>query len=100
MEFIQYNLAGKIVKHCSVDLSQLDDYLMGEKVRITMDDGHIYIGFWNKPYNHEVSNTIRISQYDLDENTSQLRSFNDDTLMFIPSTHVVKIEVILYSNPR
>ena len=47
MKFIQYNLSGKIVEQYSCDFDQLKANPIGEKVRITTDDGKIYIGFWD-----------------------------------------------------
>jgi hypothetical protein len=46
MKFIQYNLSGKIVEQYSCDFDQLKANPIGEKVRITTDDGKGYIGFW------------------------------------------------------
>ena len=47
MEFVQYNLSGKVVEQYLCDFDQLEANPLGEKVRVTMDDGKVYTGFWN-----------------------------------------------------
>ena len=47
MKFIQYNLAGKVVEQYSCDFDQLKANPIGEKVRVTMDNGKICVGFWD-----------------------------------------------------
>lgn len=100
MELIEYRLSGEIVNRKSVNFAQLESYPVGQRVRITLDDGDSYTGFWNTvPKDHSV-NTIEVSQYDLDESTATLRSYNDDTLFFVPTKRIAKVEAILYSSPR
>ncbi|WP_416353267.1 hypothetical protein ACNAN0_10725 [Agrilactobacillus fermenti] len=72
---------------------------MGEKVRITMNDGNVYVGFWDAPFENHSAKTAELVRYDLDENNSKLRSFNNVSI-FIPIQNIVKIEAILHSNPR
>lgn len=99
MKFIQYNLAGEIIKECSIVFDQLKVNPLGEKVRITTNDGKEYTGFWNIPIVQQNNKTVLVSQYDLDEATSKLRSSNDISI-FIPAQNIAKIEAILHSNPR
>lgn len=97
--FIQYNLSGKIVEQYSCDFDQLKANPIGEKVRITTDDGKIYIGFWDTFLGQGTVQTAEISRYDLDEKTSNLRSSNS-IVTFIPINRITKLEAILHSNPR
>lgn len=97
--FIQYNLSGKIVEQYSCDFDQLKANPIGEKVRITTDDGKIYIGFWDTFLGQGTVQTAEISRYDLDEKTSNLRSSNS-IVTFIPISRITKLEAILHSNPR
>lgn len=99
MKFIQYNLSGEVVKQYSTDFNKLKAYPLGEKVRITLNDETVYIGFWDTWLGQETIKVVDISRYDLDENTSKLRSGNQLTT-FVPTSEIVKIEAILYSNPR
>ncbi|MGN1282308.1 MAG: hypothetical protein ACI4UB_00620 [Limosilactobacillus sp.] len=99
MEFIQYNLPGEIVEQYSCDFAQLKANPIGEKVRVTMDDGKIYIGFWDTFLGQGLVQTAEISRYDLDEKTSQLRSSNS-MVTFVPTHQIAKLEAILHSNPR
>lgn len=82
MKFIQYSLAGKVVEQYSCDFDQLKDNLIGEKVRVTMDNGKICVGFWDTFLGQGKVQTAEISQYDLDEKTSKLRSFNSIVTFF------------------
>ncbi|WP_235972086.1 hypothetical protein [Limosilactobacillus urinaemulieris] len=96
MKFIQYNLAGKVVKQYSADVSQWEAYPLGEKVRITTNDGKEYVGFWNTfIMNHQLPTEIKISSYDLDEETGKLRSANDIEA-YVPVKKIVKVEAILH----
>lgn len=99
MKFIQYNLAGKVVEQYSCDFDQLKANLIGEKVRVTMDNGKICVGFWDTFLGKGKVQTAEISQYDLDEKTSKLRSFNS-IVAFVPTSRIAKLEAILHSNPR
>lgn len=99
MKFIQYNLAGKVVEQYSCDFDQLKANPIGEKVRVTMDNGKICVGFWDTFHGQGKVQTAEISQYDLDEKTSKLRSFNS-IVTFVPTSRIVKLEAILHSNPR
>lgn len=98
MKFIQYNLAGKVVEQYSCDFDQLKANPIGEKVRVTMDNGKICVGFWDTFHGQGKVQTAEISQYDLDEKTSKLRSFNS-IVTFVPTSRIVKPEAILHSNP-
>ena len=99
MKFIQYNLAGKAVEQYSCDFDQLKANPIGEKVRVTMDDGKICVGFWDTFLGQGKVQTVEISQYDLDEETSKLRSFNS-IVTFVPTSRITKLEAILHSNLR
>lgn len=99
MKFIQYNLSGKIVEKYSCDFDQLKANPIGEKVRITTDDGKGYIGFWDTFLEQGTVQIVEISQYDLDERTSKLRSSNG-IVAFVPTNRITKLETILHSNPR
>ncbi|AVK62207.1 hypothetical protein C5Z25_10660 [Lactobacillus sp. CBA3605] len=99
MKFIQYNLSGKIVEQYSCDFDQLTDNPIGEKVKVTMDDGKMYIGFFDTFIGQGIIQAVEISQYDLDEETSKLRSFNS-IVTFVPTNRITKLEAILHSNPR
>ena len=72
MKFIQYNLSGKIVEQYSCDFDRLKANPIDEKVRITTDDGKIYIGFLDTFLGKNTVQTAEISKYDLDERTSNL----------------------------
>ena len=75
MKFIQYNLTGDVGKEYSTDINQWKSYPLGEKVRITTNDRKEYVGFWDTFIeNHKLPTEIKISRYDLDEETGKLRS--------------------------
>lgn len=99
MKFIQYNLAGKVVEQYSCDFDQLKANPIGEKVRVTMDNGKICVGFWDTFLGQGKVQTAEISQFDLDEKTSKLRSFNS-IVTFVPTIRIAKLEAILHSNPH
>ena len=99
MKFMQYNLSGKIVEQYSCDFDQLKANPIGEKVRVTMDNGKICVGFWDTFIGQCKVQTAEISQYDLDEKTSKLRSSNS-IVTFVPTSRTAKLEAILHSNPR
>ena len=99
MKFMQYNLSGKIVEQYSCDFDQLKANPIGEKVRVTMDNGKICVGFWDTFLGQCKVETAEISQYDLDEKTSKLRSSNS-IVTFVPTSRIAKLEAILQSNPR
>lgn len=64
-----------------------------------MDNGKICVGFWDTFLGQGKVQTAEISQYDLDEKTSKLRSFNS-IVTFFPTSRIAKLEAILHSNPR
>lgn len=64
-----------------------------------MDDGRIYIGFLDTFIGQNAIQTVEVSQYDLNEETSELRS-NESIVTFIPTNKIIKLEAIQYSNPR
>lgn len=107
--FIQYNLAGEIIEQHPLDLDHPKVNPLGQKVRITVNDGKKYVGFLDTPlmvpalmntfFKETVVNYLQISRYDLDEDSPKLRSYNSIAI-FIPTAIVEKIEAILYSNPR
>lgn len=99
MKFIQYNLSGKIVEQYSCNFDQLKANPIGEKVRVTMDDSKIYIGFWDSFLGQSKIQTAEVSQYDLNEETAKLKSSNM-VVIFVPTNRIAKLEVILHSNPR
>ena len=99
MKFIQYNLSGKIVEQYSCDFDRLKANPIDEKVRITTDDGKIYIGFLDTFLGKNTVQTAEISKYDLDERTSNLRSSNS-IVTFVPTNRITKLETILHSNPQ
>lgn len=100
MKFIQYNLAGEVVKQYSADVIQWEAYPLGEKVRITTNEGKEYVGFWDTFIeNHKLPDKIKVSQYDLDEETGKLKS-NEDIANYVSVKKIAKVEAILYSNPR
>lgn len=73
MKFVQYNLSGKVVEQYSCDFDQLKanpiGEKVGEKVRVTMDDGKISVGFWDTFLGQGKVQIAEISRYDLDEKT-------------------------------
>ncbi|WP_295730763.1 hypothetical protein [uncultured Limosilactobacillus sp.] len=100
MKFIQYNLTGKVVEQYLTDVKHLKANPVAEKVRITMNSGKKYVGFWDTFIeNHKLPDKIKVSRYDLDEETGKLRS-NKDIADYVPVKRITKIEAILYSNPR
>lgn len=99
MKFIQYNLSGKIVEQHSCEFDQLKANPIGEKVRVTINNGKIYIGFWDTFLGQGKVQTAEISQYDLDKKTSKLRSSNS-IVTFVPINRITKLEAILHNNPR
>ncbi|WP_300956083.1 MULTISPECIES: hypothetical protein [Lactobacillus] len=99
MKFIQYDLSGEIIEQYSCDFNQLKVNPISEKVRVTMNDGKVYIGFWNTFLGQSKVQIAEISQYDLDEEASELRSSNS-LVTFIPTNRIAEIEAILHSNPR
>lgn len=100
MKFIQYNLAGEVVDQYSTDVKHLKANPVGEKVRITMNDGKKYVGFWDTFIeNHKLPDKIKVSRYDLDEKTGKLRSAKD-IADYVPIKKIAKVEAILHSNPR
>lgn len=97
MKFIQYNLAGKVVKKYSADVSQWEAYPLGEKVRITTKLGKEYIGFWNTfIMNNQLPSEIKVVRYDLDEETGKLRS-DKKFVDYVPIKEITKLEAILRS---
>lgn len=97
MKLIVYKLSGEIDYEGEFIINRTP---LGQKVRVTTSDGEVYIGFWNTPALHgELPDVIEVLQYDLDESTAKLRSYND-TIDSVPLDKIVKIEAILYSNPR
>lgn len=99
MEYIQYSLAGRITEQFSCDFNQLISYPIGEKVRVTTNDDKVCGGFWVTFFEQSVVRTVEVIQYDLDEETAELRSPND-LVTFIPANRIAKIEAISHSNPR
>lgn len=99
MKFIQYGLSREIIEQYSCDFNQIKDNPISEKVRVTMNDGKVYIGFWDTFLGQSAVQTAELSQYDLDEETSELRSSNS-LITFIPASRIAKIEAISHSNPR
>lgn len=100
MKFIQYNLAGDVVKEYSTDISQWEAYPLGEKVRITTNEGKEYVGFWNTfIMDHQLPAEIEVGRYDLDEETGKLRS-NKEIADYVSIKKIAKVEAILHSNPR
>lgn len=100
MKFIQYNLAGKVVKQYSADVSQWEAYPLGEKVRITTKLGKEYIGFWNTfIMDNQLPAEIRVGRYDLDEETGKLGS-DKEIADYVPIKEITKLEAILHSSPR
>lgn len=97
MEFIQYNLLGNIIYEGTFTITRNP---LGQKVRVTTTDDKVYIGFWGAfAMNHQLPDKIKIDRYDLDEATGKLRSFKNIS-DFVPAIKIVKVEAILYSNPR
>ncbi len=58
-----------------------------------------YEGFADEPYLSVKGNTLTLKWYDIDYETLGLRS-EHMTTVFIPLDIIVKIETILFSNPR
>lgn len=58
-----------------------------------------YEGFAGEPYLSGKGNTLTLKWYDIDYETLGLRS-EHMTTVFIPLDIIVKIETILFSNPR
>lgn len=97
MKLIVYKLSGEIDYEGEFVINRTP---LGQKVRVTTSDGEVYIGFWNTPAVHgALPDVIEICRYDLDESTARLRS-NNGTSDYVPLDKIVKIESILYSNPR
>lgn len=87
MKFIQYDLSGEIIEQYSCDFNQIKDNPISEKVRVTMNDGEVYIGFWDTFLGQSAVQT------------AELRSSNS-LVTFIPASRIAKIEAISHSNPR
>lgn len=98
----KYRLSGKVIESRFIDLDEITkrDYSnLGQKVRITTKDGKAYAGFADEPYHTGRGKSLTLMCYDIDYEKHKLRSSNM-TITFIPLDIVVKIEAILYSNPR
>ena len=75
-------------------------YPLGEKERITTNDGDEYVGFWNTfIMDRQLPTEIKIGRYDLDEKTGKLRSAKD-IADYVPIKKFAKVEAILHSDPR
>lgn len=94
MKFIQYNLAWKVVKQYSADVSQCETYPLDEKVRITIKSGKEYIGFWNIfIMDNQLRAEIKVGRYDLDEETGNLRS-DKEIADYVPIKKFTRLEAI------
>lgn len=99
MKFIQYSLTGEVIEQYSCDFDQLNTHPVGKKVKVTMNDGKTYVGFWNVWQGQKVVEVAEINKYDLDESTAKLRS-NNVLTTFVPTSKISQIEAIVHSNPR
>lgn len=100
--FTRYKLSGEVVESRFIDSDEITQHrysILGQKARITTNDGKVYEGFANKPYLTGEGNSLTLKRYDMDFKTGHLRNSNLVTI-FIPIGTVVKIEAILNSNPR
>ena len=100
--FTRYRLSGKVVESRFIDSDEITQHkysILGQKARITTNDGKVYEGFADEPYHTGEGNSLTLMWYDTDYKTGHLRSSNMVTI-FIPIGIVAKIEAILYSNPR
>lgn len=97
MKLIVYKLSGEIDYEGEFVINRTP---LGQKVRVTTSDGEVYIGFWKtQALRGVLPDMIEVLRYDLDETTATLRS-NNDTIDSVPLDKIVKIEAILFSNPR
>lgn len=62
VKFIQYDLSGEIIEQYSCDFNQIKDNPISEKVRVTMNDGEVYIGFWDTFLGQSAVQTAELSQ--------------------------------------
>lgn len=100
--FTKYRLNSKVLESKSIDLDEITEHeynALGQKVRITTKDGKTYTGFADEPYRTGKGKSLTLMRYDIDLEKHKLRSSNITTI-YIPLDVVVKIEAILYSNPR
>lgn len=88
----------KNVKRCICEFNQLKNSPLGQKVKVTLNDGMQYIGFGDTFLKPDTK-IAEIKKYDLDEDTSELRS-GDKVLIFTLINKIFRLKVILYSNPR
>lgn len=105
VEFIQYNLQGDVKLKTNLDFTQ--NSFLGQKTRITINNDRQYTGFMNftgktmpgtlQPA--ENPTVLELKRFDIDPQTKKVRSDNF-TSIFIPSNCIIRVEAILYSNPR
>ena len=100
MEYIQYSLFGEVRDEQHYSIDRLLTNPVGEKVKVTLVNDTECIGFWDTYVeNNKLPEKIKISRYDLDEEKGELRSSKSIEERIL-TKDIVKVEAILYSNPR
>ena len=98
-ELTVYTLSGEVRNTRLIDWYDKNCYPLGQKVRITDLRGNIYVGFWNTYLEETPPDNIEIINYDFSKKRNKL-SFRHDRRINVPRNTIVKVEAILYSNPR
>lgn len=99
IKFIVYNLSGKVLDTQLIEPQSIEEKTLGQKVRITLNDGKNYEGFTDSSFDSKTQKKLVLFLYDIDEEHNNLRS-NKEINIFIPLEKVAQVETIKFSNPR
>ena len=88
--FTRYRLSGKVVESRFIDSDEITQHkysILGQKARITTNDGKVYEGFADEPYHTGEGNSLTLMWYDTDYRTGHLRLKQSYAVIHVGAFH-------------